>query len=377
MKQKISMKIGTKRFIITLVILLSLTGYYWFTELKTPVLNVGTSVTTIAGTDKLSDSRSVINTNFASLNAGKMEYGTTTIPTLTTASALVTVGALSSGSLTTGFTTINVAQGGTGRASLNVNQVLLGNGVSGIDKVSGLGDSGQFLTSNGAGTPPTWQTSAVDTGIKYTWTDEHTFTASSSMLSLNLTDFVATTATSTNLFVTTGSITNLTSSGTQTLNGVAYTFPVTDGSASQVLSTNGSATLSFIDSPYFRFVASDTLVVSADTERSEVSSATYAKVKEVLVRTQGTIRVKFDLKKDGTNTALGRIYINGVAVGTERDTNSTSYVNYSEDISVEANDLVQLYIKPSANDVNKYAYTQNFRFYYTKTATDEYTINTN
>ena len=237
-----------KKAIITFLILTLLGGfgYYFFSE---PVQPLGSAVTTILGTDKMSASRSVINTNFASLNSGKMEVSTTTLPLITTLSALDTVGALKSGSLTTGFTVINVAQGGTGASTLLSNQVLLGNGTSAINKVSGFGTAGQFLTSNGNGVAPSWQTSAIDTGIKYTWTDEHTFTASSSMLSLNLTDLWAVTATTTdfyntNLTSTTGDITTLTSttftnSGTASTTDLVISGDQTGGSMTYTTSSTG------------------------------------------------------------------------------------------------------------------------------------------
>lgn len=165
------------------------------------------------------------------------------------------------------------------------------------------------------------------------------------------------------------------------LNTVDYNMPSSDGSASQVLETDGAGALNWVDAPYYRLVASDTLVVSADTERYNNDSVTYTKKKEVLVNTHGTVRIKFDLKLGaGVQTsAYGRIYVNGVAVGTERNTSETTYQNYSEDIAVEAGDLVQLYLKCANTGAGEdfYAYAQNFRFYYTKTVDNEYTINTN
>src|SRR3990167_11229886 len=69
---------------------------------------LGVSITTIAGTDTLSGSRGTINTNFSNLNSGKIENATTSVAAITTLSNLVTTGALSSGSLASGFTTITV-----------------------------------------------------------------------------------------------------------------------------------------------------------------------------------------------------------------------------------------------------------------------------
>ena len=62
----------------------------------------------------------------------------------------------------TGLTTaLSVAQGGTGSTTLSSNQVLLGNGTSAIKVVAGLGSSGELLTSNGAGSAPTFQAAPV------------------------------------------------------------------------------------------------------------------------------------------------------------------------------------------------------------------------
>lgn len=156
---------------------------------------LGASITTIAGTDTLSSSRSVINTNFSNLNTELSTIvGTTSISTLTTAANLATVGTITSG--TWNATAISVGKGGTGTTTPSSNQVILGNGASGFKTVTGFGSSGQFLTSQGAGTAPVWATSAIDTAISYIWTAHHTFT------SLFATSASTTNATTTNLTVT-------------------------------------------------------------------------------------------------------------------------------------------------------------------------------
>jgi hypothetical protein len=84
-----------------------------------------------------------------------------------------TVGSFSAG--TTGFTpssattgavtlagTLNVANGGTGQTSLTANNVLLGNGTSGVQAVA-PGTAGNLLTSNGT----TWASSAPPSGGQY------------------------------------------------------------------------------------------------------------------------------------------------------------------------------------------------------------------
>lgn len=49
------------------------------------------------------------------------------------------------------------ANGGTGAGTLTANAILLGNGTSAVQTVSGLGSAGQVLVSNGAGSAPSWQ----------------------------------------------------------------------------------------------------------------------------------------------------------------------------------------------------------------------------
>jgi len=114
-------------------------------------------------------------------------------------------------------------------------------------------------------------------------------------------------------------------------------------------------------------VASDTLRGSANTART-ASPASYQKVKEIKVNRTGIVRVKFDLLLTNNSypSAYARIYKNGVAVGTERSTNQTSYQTYSEDIAVTKGDLIQLYYKmdqPTQTSIS----VQNFRVYYDDT----------
>ncbi|MGD0336717.1 MAG: hypothetical protein ABSB18_06420 [Candidatus Omnitrophota bacterium] len=121
----------------------------------------------------------------------------------------------------------------------------------------------------------------------------------------------------------------------------------------------------------FSEVAGDTLVTSADTERSGTNNypSSYTKVKEFTVDQPGIYRISFDLKTwgDGSAYAYGQIFKNGNPIGTERSTNSHSniegqgYVTYSEDISGwVAGDKIQLYIK--TND-GYYPMTRYFRIY--------------
>ena len=136
---------------------------------------LGSTITTIQSTDRISDSRATINTNFTNLNDGKIEVSSSSIAAITTLSNLVTVGALSSGSLASGFTTVTVPLGGTGSTTLSSNQLLLGNGTGIVKTVVGWGSSGQFLQSNGGVLAPTWEISAIDQAATYNWTGIHDF----------------------------------------------------------------------------------------------------------------------------------------------------------------------------------------------------------
>ncbi len=76
------------------------------------------------------------------------------------------------------------------------------------------------------------------------------------------------------------------------------------------------------------------------------SSVSYVKVKEVHVVNAGVVTVSFGLLTNGNGIAAsGRIYVNGVAVGTIRSTTSTSFTTYTENITIPAQAYVQLYIK--------------------------------
>lgn len=98
------------------------------------------------------------------------------------------------------------------------------------------------------------------------------------------------------------------------------------------------------------YIVGDIVQASANTESGPHSDATYTKKKEIRVSREGAIRVSFDMKSNvGGLIAYGRIYINGIAVGTERTTTSTSYSTYTEDFSgINNGDLVQLYVKRQA-----------------------------
>ena len=171
-------------YVILVSVLTSLAtfvGGYYYLPLSTldglpKERSFGSTITTINGSDTLSSSRTVINTNFANLNTDKLEqsnyFSTTTHNNITTLSALTSVGTIATGVWSA--TAIGVGVGGTGTTSPTQHQVMLGNGSSGL-KVAGWGTSGQLLTSNGPGVAPTFQSASFDTGANYTLTGAWTF----------------------------------------------------------------------------------------------------------------------------------------------------------------------------------------------------------
>lgn len=108
-------------------------------------------------------------------------------------------------------------------------------------------------------------------------------------------------------------------------------------------------------------VASDTLRIAADTERSD-GTGNYVMLKKIRVLNDGIIRTSFDLKSGSENTAKGRIYINEAEVGTERSQNHAAYVTFTEDIMVKKYDLVEVYAKSLTSSYT--VYVKNFRIYY-------------
>ncbi len=175
----------------------------------------GSAITTINGSDTLSSSRTTINNNFTSLNNGKIEVGTTSVNSITTLNNLATVGTITSG-IWNG-TAIDVARQGTGTTSPTSNQVIIGNGASGF-KVIGFGTSGQFLTSGGNGSAPSWTTSTNDPSADYNWTGTNLFK------NLNASSTVA------NPIV---------------LNGVSFNTPSSQGLNNQGLVNDGSGNLTW------------------------------------------------------------------------------------------------------------------------------------
>lgn len=136
--------------------------YLWFPISIFDSLNqsFGSTITTILGSDTLSSSRAVINTNFSNLNTDKLQSGDTaaaltitsgTVGTLTLTNDLTvanggtgasTLTGLLIGNGTSAFTAdaipLDVQYGGTGWVNLQANYLLYGNGTTRIGTSSDL-----------------------------------------------------------------------------------------------------------------------------------------------------------------------------------------------------------------------------------------------
>jgi hypothetical protein len=111
------------------------------------------------------------------------------------------------------------------------------------------------------------------------------------------------------------------------------------------------------------FQAGTDLLAYADTEGS-VATLSYEVKKEILIsNNKGVLTIKFSIASGNGVAVYGKLYKNSTAVGTERSTTSghPTYVEYTENISVEAGDVIQLYVHGTLGNVVWY---KNFRVYY-------------
>lgn len=132
------------------------------TSTTTPAITLSTTVTGVLSGNGTAISGSAI-TNHNVLVAGTSNAITSVAPSATSGIPLVSNGSSADPS----FTTAVVAGGGTGNTTFTAYSVIAaGTTATGaFQNVSGVGTSGQVLTSNGAGALPTWQTSSAGAGI--------------------------------------------------------------------------------------------------------------------------------------------------------------------------------------------------------------------
>jgi len=94
----------------------------------------------------------------------------------------------------------------------------------------------------------------------------------------------------------------------------------------------------------FAISVSDNLLISADTERSNLGSVN-TKVKEIRIDYPGTYRFTFNTKVSGPGMGQARVFKNGVAHGAIKSFGNTEYPNIeSDDLVFATGDLAQLYL---------------------------------
>lgn len=104
----------------------------------------------------------------------------------------------------------------------------------------------------------------------------------------------------------------------------------------------------------------ENILVSNSTLKS-TTATTMTKLKATQINVYGIVRVKFDISSVNGYLGTLQIYVNGVPRGIVRTSTTSSYVTYTEDIAVEANDVVEIWGKGSSGaNVN----CNNFIIYY-------------
>lgn len=213
---------------------------------------LGVSITTLNATDLIKNSRTDINNNFSNLDAGKIENSTTSIQAITTLSNLVTTGVLASSTFRGSIIEGNF--GGTGTSSMAKYRLVFGQGANiNLTIATSTGSAGQFLTSNGEGQYPTWQSNVLDQSLTYSWTGLHRFSSplnASSSLSVATKLNVSSTTPNQNVNLqveggaeigaTTTLSTLVVASSTESHNGLTYQMPSTQSI------NNGMATTSLL-----------------------------------------------------------------------------------------------------------------------------------
>ena len=114
--------------------------------------------------------------------------------------------------------------------------------------------------------------------------------------------------------------------------------------------------------PFYPTTASTVLLISSLNSENTTSATTYTKREDIAMAGSGTFRIQFAIRTSAsTATAYGRVYQNGVAVGTEQSETASTQVIKSEDISGwELGDLCQLYTKIASGN---FVFVQNFNIY--------------
>jgi hypothetical protein len=103
-------------------------------------------------------------------------------------------------------------------------------------------------------------------------------------------------------------------------------------------------------------------MIAGDWSEYSVSSALYIKKFDILLPPEyksGVIRCKWNMRTTvGDECARGKVYLNGVATGTQKSNCAVAYAEYTDDINVSAGDSVQLYVN---NEYSTESYFKEFK----------------
>jgi hypothetical protein len=111
------------------------------------------------------------------------------------------------------------------------------------------------------------------------------------------------------------------------------------------------------------------LLKSSDEEVIGVDSNVWVRVKSLpslpasVSGIENSVYVSYQHKASNQNPTGTQIYVNGVAVGTERSHSSTSYTTWNEVITgLKAGDSIQIYARGNYSNYT-YPYVRNLRVY--------------
>jgi hypothetical protein len=154
-------------------------------------------------------------------------------------------------------------------------------------------------------------------------------------------------------------------SGDETIAGVKTFSSIPLLPASDPTSDNQAVRRKFIQDYLVKLTASDNLQKSNDGEVS-TGSDVYVLIKEIQVFRPGTVRAKWDMRTTGgggSQYVYGKIYVDGVAVGTEHSQQGDTYNTYTQSsVGIAAGSRVQLWGKINLTT----GWYRNFRIYYDK-----------
>lgn len=130
--------------------------------------------------------------------------------------------------------------------------------------------------------------------------------------------------------------------------------------------SNNKADISYVDETS-KIMTPGTNLIYFDTSTAETTSSVYEELLKYKVGTNGVIRISFHLSPQtiayADTHAYGRIYKNGVAVGTERHVVSVEGggggATFTEDIAVAKGDLISIYAHRGDPGSNK-VYVKDF-----------------